>query len=130
MVSLKSKIVLCFSYQFAGTNKAEVATHILQFTFNGCEGFHFPVAYWPTSQINASSLFNIYWEVVFALHQHGFYVNMCVCDGAQANRSFILHHFKDEEAAILANFTTINLVTGQNHIFMMDPSVSTIIRLI
>ena len=29
--------------------------------------FHFPFAYWPTSQINAKSLFLLYWDAVYTL---------------------------------------------------------------
>ena len=101
-----------------------MATHILQFAFYGLEGFSFPFAFWPTTQINSDNLFNIYWEAVFALHQHDFWVHMCVCDGAQSNRSFIINHFESEAATIESNFTMKSLITGTPHTFMMDPSVS------
>ncbi|XP_072016218.1 uncharacterized protein [Amphiura filiformis] len=95
----------------SGNLKAVVATHILQFTFNGVEGFHFPFAYWPTTQIKAEALFPLYWDAVFALNQKGFFVHMAICDGAQANRSFIINQFESSEAAVEANFTISNLVT-------------------
>lgn len=50
---------------------------------------------------------------------------MAICDGAQANRSFIQSHFNSAEDAIGQNFTTTNIYTGEPLIFMVDPSVST-----
>ena len=118
------QLIYSFLILFAGKNAVEVANHIIQFTFNGVEGFHFPFAYWPTSQINSSSLFHLYWQSVFQLFQHNFYVVASICDGAQANRSFILYHFKNEAEAVKQNCVCTNLVTGQPHAFIMDPSVS------
>ena len=102
-----------------------MATHVLQFVFNGMDGFHFPFAYFPTSQINAQSLFLLYWDSVYALEEAGFHTHLCICDGAQANRTFIRNHFPNDEAAVDAKFTAPNLVTGEPHTFMMDPSVRT-----
>ena len=53
---------------------------------------------------------------------------MSVCDGAQANRSFIINHFGSEEGAVSQHFTIPNLVTGEPHVFMMDPSVSKMLQ--
>lgn len=108
--------------------KAEMATHILQFTFVGCEGFEFPVAYYPTAQVDPVTLFHTYWEMVKTLQEIKFYVNMAICDGAQANRAFIALHFKSEEDATASMFTTMNPYSGEPHSFMMDPSVSTVAK--
>ena len=63
--------------------------------FNGVDGFHSPLAWFATTSINAQSL--------FTLQQHGFTVHMCLCNGAQANRTFIINHFGTEDAAVKAN---------------------------
>jgi hypothetical protein len=101
-----------------------MATHILQFTFVGCEGFEFPVAYYPTAQVDPVTLFHMYWDIVKALQEIKFYVNMAVCDGAQANRAFIALHFDNEEDCAASMYTTTNPYSGEPHSFMMDYSVS------
>ena len=101
-----------------------MASHILQFTFVGCEGFEFPVAYYPTAQVDPVTLFHTYWAVVKNLQKMMFYVNLAICDGAQANRAFIALHFEGEEDIIASMFTTMNPYSGEPHSFMMDPSVS------
>lgn len=57
-----------------------------------------------------------------------FYVNMAICDGAQANRAFIALHFESEEDAIASMITTMNPYSGEPHSFLMDPSVSTVAK--
>lgn len=104
--------------------KAEMATHILQFTFVGCEGFEFPVAYYPTAQVDPVTLFHLYWDIIYGLQQVNFFVHMAICDGAQANRAFIAMHFQDEKHAVSSSFTTTNPYSGHPHSFMMDSSVS------
>ena len=101
-----------------------MASHILQFTFVGIEGFEWPYAYFPTSEIDPITLHHLYWEGVWALSEHGFNAYMAICDGAQCNRGFILSHFTNELAAVESEFTTTNPCTGEPHVFMMDPSVS------
>lgn len=108
--------------------KAEMATHILQFTFVGCEGFEFPVSYYPTAQVDPVTLFHTYWDIVQALQEIKFYVHMAVCDGAQANRAFISMHFEDDKDAVSSSFTTTNPYSGEAHSFMMDSSVSKYLR--
>ena len=101
-----------------------MATHILQFTFTGCEGFEFPVAYYPTAQVDPITLFHLYWDIVYALQQTNFHVHLAICDGAQANRAFISMHFENDEDAVSSQFTTKNPYSGEPHSFMMDSSVS------
>ena len=100
-----------------------MATHILQFTFVGCELFEFPVAY-PTAQVDPVRLFHLYWEIVKNLQEIKFYVHMAICDGAQANKAFIALHFDGKEHCIASKFTTTNPYSGEPHSFMMDSSVS------
>ena len=100
-----------------------MATHILQFTFVGCEGFEFPVAYYPTATVDPVTLFQLYWDIVYALQQTKFYIHMAICDGVQANMTFIVMHFDDESHAVASNFTTTNPYDGLQHSFMMDSSV-------
>lgn len=102
----------------------EMASHILQFSFVGIEGFEWPIGYFPTAEIDPVTLQHIYWDGVWALSEHGFETFMAVCDGAQCNRSFIINHFGSVDAAISAGFVCRNPCTGSSHVFMMDPSVS------
>jgi hypothetical protein len=96
----------------------------LQFTFVGIEGFEFPVAYYPTAQVDPITLFHLYWDIVCSLLERNFDVHMGICDGAQANRAFIQLHFDSDEDAINSKFTTTNPYSGRPHSFMMDSSVS------
>jgi len=66
-----------------------MATHILQFTFVGIEGFEWPFAYFPTSEVDPVSLHHLYWDSVWTLSEYGFNTYASICDGAQCNRSFI-----------------------------------------
>lgn len=77
----------------------EMASHILQFSFVGIEGFEWPIGYFPTAEIDPVTLQHIYWEGVWALSELGFETFMAVCDGAQCNSSFILNHFGSTDAA-------------------------------
>ncbi|CAB4033094.1 Hypothetical predicted protein [Paramuricea clavata] len=104
-----------------GEDRSAVASHILQFMFVGSTGFKFPCCYFPTVEVDAATLYHTFWDVVFDLHEYGFDINLCICDGAEANRSFIKYHF-DNLDIIKENFTTTNLYTGEPMIFMVDPS--------
>ena len=120
-----ASLTLLITATFVGSEpKAELATHILQFTFVGCEGFEFPVAYYTTAQVDPVTLFHMYWDIIYALQQITFYVHMAICDGAKANRVFIAMHFQDENDALSSSFTTTNPYSGHPHSFMMDSSVS------
>ncbi len=102
-----------------------MAMHVLQFVFHSCDGtFQFPYAYFPTAKLTGSTLAELYWDGISALLHNGFNAHMAICDGGQANRSFILLHFDSEEQAEASQYTTINPYNGEDHVFMMDPSVS------
>jgi len=94
-----------------------LATHILQFTFVGIEGFEWPFAYFPTSEVDPV-------PPVLGFSEYGFNTYASICVGAQCNRSFIVSHFGSIEAAIQGDFTVSNPCTGEPHVFIMDPSVS------
>lgn len=116
---------------FTGKEDIELATHVLQFVFHSSEGnFQYPFAYYPTAKLSGTILANLYWEGVAALMYTGFNAHMGICDGGQANRSFILLHFTSEKDAIEHNFTTENPYNEEPHVFMMDPSVSKIATLL
>lgn len=103
-----------------------MASHILQFTYHGCEGqFQYPFCYYPTAKLTGAAMVDLYWEGVAALLHNGFNPVMAICDGGQANRSLIAMHFSSNDDAIDKHFTTKNPYTGDSHVFMMDPSVST-----
>lgn len=108
----------------AGHEELEIASHVLQFTYNACEGnFQYPFCYYPTTKLNGASLADVYWEGIAALRNNGFHAYMGICDGGQANRTLILLHFESESDAINKQFTVENPYTGEPHVFMMDPSV-------
>ena len=91
--------------------------------FIGSTGFKFPVCYFPTIEIDSTTLYHQFWNAVFDLGELGFKVVLAICDGAQANRTFIQCHF-DVDDAVKENFTTTNIYTGEPLVFMVDPSVS------
>lgn len=112
-------------FVISGKDEADIATHLLQFMFVGSTGFKFPVCYFPTIEIDPNSLYQRFWDAVFDLGECGFKVLLAICDGAQANRTFIQSHF-DGEDPIEQKFTTTNFYTGEPLVFMVDPSVSLI----
>lgn len=89
--------------------------------FIGSTGFKFPVCYFPTIEVDPTTLYHQFWNAVYDLAEFGFKVLLAICDGAQANRTFIQCHFDD---AGKENFTTTNIYTGEPLVFMVDPSVS------
>ena len=91
--------------------------------FIGSTGFKFPICYFPTIEIDPVALYHKFWDVVFDLGEFGFKVLLTVCDGAQANRTFIQSHFRGLDA-VEEKFTTTNIYTGEPLVFMADPSVS------
>ena len=109
---------------FLGKDEAKVATHLLQFMFIGSTGFKAPVCYYPTVEVDPITLYHKFWDVVFDLGEFGFKVIMAICDGAQANRTFIQMHFEVDDPLQL-HFTTTNIYTGEPLIFVVDPSVRT-----
>ncbi|CAH1252738.1 Hypp996 [Branchiostoma lanceolatum] len=109
------------SLQTGGEQKAEMATHVFQVAFKGCEGFFFPFVWYPTTEIAPICIFNCHWDSVFYLEEYGFFSHACLCDGGQANRDFIKGHFGSEENAIAKKFTINNLYGEGSYSFIMDP---------
>ena len=91
--------------------------------FIGSTGFKFPFCYFPTIEVDPTTLYHNFWNAVFDLGEFGFKVVLAVCDGAQANRTFIQCHFNEEDP-VKENFTTTNIYTGEPMVFTVDPSVS------
>ena len=60
--------------------------------FIGSTGFTTPVYYHPTVEVDPIALYHKFWDVVFDLGEFGYKVIMAICDGAQANRTFIHLH--------------------------------------
>ncbi|XP_035660859.1 uncharacterized protein LOC118405460 [Branchiostoma floridae] len=109
------------SLQTAGEQKAEMATHVFQVAFKGCEGFFFPFAWYPTTEIAPINIYMSHWDSVFYLKQYRFFSHACVCDGGQANRDFIMGHFESKEDAISRKFSIDNIYGEGNYSFIMDP---------
>ena len=91
--------------------------------FIGSTGFKFLICYFPTIEVDPTTLYHQFWNAVFDLGEFGFKVLLAICDGAQANRTFVQSHF-NEENAVAEQFTTTNIYTGEPLVFMVDPSVS------
>jgi hypothetical protein len=91
--------------------------------FIGSTGFKFLIFYFPTIEVDPTTLYHQFWNAVFDLGEFGFKVLLAICDGAQANRTFVQSHF-NEENAVAEQFTTTNIYTGEPLVFMVDPSVS------
>ena len=54
----------------------QMAKYILQFIFLGYDGFRFPVAYFPTTGVNAPELYMNVWNMISELSVYGFLWNM------------------------------------------------------
>ncbi len=107
---------------FIGKEEAVLSTHVLQFTFFSVENFIFPIAFYPTANLDGVALYDIYWNCVKALLLHDFNPHMAVCDGGQAkNCTFILLHFKSKQHAVKSKLITTNRYNGESHIIMMNP---------
>lgn len=103
------------------TRKLEkpLATHVLQFAFNGYSGFRWPVVYFGTNTASAYQIYPLVWEAVDKLGQFGFSVDYIGMDGAATNRAFINMHFKDNPRS--HNFTTMDPYDNTHEIvFMQD----------
>lgn len=69
--------------------QVKLATHVLQFVFNGYTGFRWPVAYYATATASAHDLYILVWEVIKAVDDAGFNVGYVLMDGASTNRSLL-----------------------------------------
>ena len=116
-------MLIRYTMPIAGDNKVQTATHVLQFVYLGNTGFRFPIAHYPTREVDPSTLYIKFWEIVGWLEMAGFSVIYCCCDGGQANRSFIQMHFKGKDP-VKEKYTTTNIHTGQPLVFFLDSSVS------
>ena len=94
--------------------------------FIGSTGFKFPICYFPTIEVDPTTLYHQFWNAVFDLGEFDFKVLLAIWDGAQANRTFIQWYFNED--TVEQQFTTTNIYTGEPLVFMVDPSVSTVIN--
>jgi hypothetical protein len=87
-------------------------------------GFTAPVCYYPTVEVDDIALYHKFWDVVYDLGEFGFKVIVGICDGTQANHTFIQLHFCDMVDLLKQlHFTMTNIYTGEPLILMVDPSV-------
>ena len=105
-----------------GKKVSQLATHVMQLTFLGYNGFRFPVANFPSSTANAPQLYNIFWEAVHHLKLYEFDVQYCCMDGASANRSFIKMHFPSTGGAKANNYKVYNMYSNSEIVLMQDYS--------
>lgn len=70
------------------SNKKDVklATHCLQFTFHGYQGFRWPVAYYASNPATTYQLYVNIWECIDVLNEYRFEIDYIMFDGATTNR--------------------------------------------
>ena len=56
-------------------NQSELASHALQFIFNGYNGYSFPAAHYPVKGVSSEELNHLTQTLILALEEHGFTVN-------------------------------------------------------
>jgi hypothetical protein len=94
-----------------------LASHVLQFLYVGFGGFTFPVAHYPTVNLDHTELYDYFWNVTTALYRKGFKVKYCMLDGASTNRAFINLQITSPVHPI-----TTNILDHSDLIFIQDPS--------
>lgn len=105
------------------TDELLMAKYILQFIFLGYDGFRFPVAYFPTTGVNAPELYINVWKIISELSLYGFSIEYVCFDGGSSNRSFQIMHFNDKDEAMEKNYTTSNpFHPSENVTLLMDYS--------
>ena len=85
------------------TEERRMTKYILQFIFLGYDGFRFPVAYFPTSCVNAPDLYMNVWNIISELYLYGFCMQYVCIDGGSSNMAFQLMHFNDKLDAFEKN---------------------------
>ncbi|XP_070570887.1 uncharacterized protein [Ptychodera flava] len=65
----------------SGEDTTVTATHVLQMVFLGNTGFRFPIAHWPTREVDPATLYTQFWNSVKWLRKGGFHVTFCCLDG-------------------------------------------------
>ena len=78
-----------------------MATHSLQYVFNGFTGFQWPVSFYATRNASAHELYLTFQEVLHALMLHGFSVDYVSMDGASTNHAFTKMMFSGPPMDIL-----------------------------
>ena len=73
-------------------------------------GFRFPICYFPTIEVDLTTLYHHFWNAIFCVGEFGFKVLLPICDGATANRTFIQCH-DNKENAVEQNFPTTKIYT-------------------
>ena len=66
-----------------------MATHCLQYVYQGFNGFRWAIAYYASSTATATQFCFTFWEVVDILKEYDFNTDYALFDGASTNRSFM-----------------------------------------
>jgi hypothetical protein len=66
--------------------EVKLATHCLQLTFHGYEGFRWPIAYYASNPATTHQLYINIWECVDVLNEYGFDIDYIMFDGETTNR--------------------------------------------
>ena len=95
-----------------------IATHVLQFQFKSLfSTFTFPCAFFFTRAPKAHEIHDMFWQGVQHLHEYGFRVILCCCDGAVSNRAFMqMNSLPDHPGQ------TINTYGNWPLFFISDPT--------
>ena len=94
-----------------------LATHVLQFYFKSLfSSFEYPCAFFMTRALDSLALQKIFWQGVSMLHGCGFTTLFACCDGASANRSFMVMNGVTTE-----NSSGQNCFSRKSIFFVSDP---------
>ena len=95
----------------------KLTTHVLQFYFKSLfSTFEYPCAFFLTRSITSLMLNRVFWQGVSMLHGVGFMTLFTCCDGASANRSFMVMNGVTSD-----NSTGYNNFSGRPVFFLSDP---------
>ena len=102
----------------SGKKQVRLATHALQYIYQGFGGFRWPIGFFASATATASQLFFTFWEAVDTLAEYDFHVHYCMLDGASTNRSFTSLLFTQTPRESL--FTTRNMYSASDSIVILQ----------
>ena len=68
--------------------EAQLATHCFQYLYQSFSGFHWPVAYYGSHNVNGHSIYFTFWPLVDVLSTYGFEVHGSIMDSYSNNCQF------------------------------------------
>ncbi|RIA89066.1 hypothetical protein C1645_825361 [Glomus cerebriforme] len=119
-----------FTYNFMSNKQEfELATQVHQIVWHSTtHNFAFPISYYGINNITAHNLNTLIFSLAAKLECIGIHTIGSVCDGAEENRTHIKSfnckflHPVYNSYELLANYKTINPITGEDWFFINDPT--------